>query len=396
MLPGHTSRDLQVSKEVPSSISPRSRFLSAADRVPEDGVSWDLGYGIASFTRGGYEKLCAYLGIPHPEPEISARMLQIVYPCDELAKQVCGDLRVLAPGPPLEPYSEEELSERSYRDEWGLVRKLSANGYYYDFVGSPLSECRTIEECKANLLIPRHPVERAQGLHAQAARYRQGGYAVGAWCFAGLFEMVFWLRGYKNAYLDFARSPSLVEWLMDALLEVNLDFWTALIDELQGLLDVALLTEDLGTQQALMISPKQFRTIVKPRIKALIDLIKQKSPNTRVLLHSDGAVFPIIGDFIDMGVDILNPIQPGASGMDPRRLKSEFGDHLSFHGAIDTQEMLPHCSPQEVRMYVQERIEILGAGGGYIVAPSHCVQPDIPPENVIAFVAAIKEMTNYP
>lgn len=233
-------------------------------------------------------------------------------------------------------------------------------------------------------------------MREQAQTLREAGYAVGAWCFAGVFEMVFWLRGYKNAYLDFALRPDWVEGLMDALLAIHSDFWEAILDETQGLLDIALLTEDFGTQSRLMISPEQFRTIVKPRIGQLIRTIKKRSPSTRVLLHSDGAIFPIIGDLIEMGVDVLNPLQPGAEGMDPRKVKREFGRELSFHGAIDIQRVLVSGSPDDVRSEVHHTVEALGAGGGYIVAPAHCVQPDVPPENIVALVSAVRELTSYP
>jgi uroporphyrinogen decarboxylase len=376
-------------------ISPRERFLSACDRKPAAGVALDLGAGVASYTVGAYERLCSYLDLDPTGHQLSARMLQIVFPTEQI-DAYCGDLRMLGPGPAQEGLGDVELDERTYRDEWGLTRRLSSNGYYYDFVGAPLDACQSVGECLRALKVPKNARQRVRGMREEAQTLREAGYAVGAWCFAGVFEMVFWLRGYKNAYLDYAMRPDWSASLMDALVAVQSEFWEAILDETAGLLDVALLTEDFGTQSNLMISPQQFRSIVKPRIGQLIRTIKRRSPNTRILLHSDGAIFPIIGDLIDIGVDVLNPLQPGASGMDPRTIKREFGGELSFHGAIDIQRVLVSGKPEDVRAEVHRMVENLGAGGGYVVAPAHCVQPDVPPENIVAFVDAVRELKTYP
>ena len=391
-----TDRSSKPHHRAESDATPRQRFLSAVDRHPAGGVSLDLGYGIASYTAGAHESLCRELGIEDPSEDISARMLNIVYPDPRIRACCCGDLRFVAPGAATHGQGDVDLDTETYRDEWNLTRRLSAGGLYYDFIDPPLGACASLEECLRVLRVPQGCRARVRGMREQANQYREQGYAVGAWCFAGIFEMVFWLRGYRQAYLDFGERPALVEGLMDALLEVQLEFWQAILDEMDDLLDVALLTEDLGTQTSLMISPTRFRESVKPRIGELIRAIMDDSPETRVLLHSDGAVFPLIGDFIDMGVDILNPIQPGATGMEPRRIKAEFGHDLSFHGGIDIQSVLRCERPPSLRASIHQIIDILGRGGGYVVAPAHCVQPDVPPRNVLAMIDAVRELTQYP
>jgi len=378
--------------------TPRHRFLAAINRTPGHGVSWDLGYGVTSFSRVAHENLCAHLGIPVGEPAFWSVMLQTVYPSPELHDLVCGDLRLLSVRGPMElpDAPAEDSSPGTYRDEWGIVRKLSANGLYYDIIEAPLSDCDSPEGCRAMLTVPENPVERVAGLRAAAEEIREQGYAVGASCFAGIFEMLFWLRGFQNAYLDIARGKGVAEAVMDRLLDVQKEFWGAICDELRGLLDVALLTEDLGTQRALMISPEHFRAMVRPRIEELIAHIKRRSPGTRILLHSCGAIYPLIGDLIDIGVDLLNPLQPKAAGMAPQRLKTEFGDDITFHGGVDIQSVLCNASPSEIIEHVSSLIEVLGERGGYIVAPSHCVQADIPPENIVAMVEAVRGKGSYP
>jgi uroporphyrinogen decarboxylase len=374
--------------------SGRERVLAAIANDPQRGVSWDLGYGLASFTRTAHERLCDYLGIDLGQQVYWSRMLQTVYPAKEIESTVCGDMRMVTVRIPI-PVSLDrtpQTGEEEYTDDWGITRRLSSNGLYYDITRSPLEECRTPKECGDAFISPPIPTDRLNGLVDQVKDYGARGLAVGASCFAGIFEMVFWLRGYKNAFLDFARAPAIVETVMDSLLEVQVRFWSALLDKFGAWLDIALLTEDLGTQTSLLISPRQFRTLVKPRLKHLIDVIKARRPDTRVMLHSCGAIYPLIGDFIDIGVDILNPIQPAAANMDPERLKREFGADLCFHGGIDVQRILCHGTPNQVVEHVERCVEVLGAGGGYIAAPSHCIQPDVPPENVLAMV---ERLTQY-
>ncbi len=377
-------------------VLPRERFRSAVDRQPSGGISYDLGHGIASFTLDAHDRMCRHLGVTPPPPKVTARPLQIVEPCAEINKRCAGDLRFVFPNGPIDPSAEAELPDDAYLDEWGIVRRRPPGGLYYDIVASPLSEATSWPECKRKLQLPQDAASRVSGMRQQAQQHQQDGFAVGTMCFAGIFEMVFWLRGYLNAYIDFGRRPAIAEGLMDTLLEVNLEFWRAMLRETDGVLDVALLTEDLGTQRGLMISPRQLRSIVLPRIGALISEIKALSPSTKVLLHSCGAVAPVIPDLIDIGVDILNPIQPGAAGMDPVDLKRDFGDDLSFHGAVDIQHVLPYGTPEEVREHVRQQIQALGVGGGYVVAPAHCVQPDVPPENVFALLDAVQRFGGYP
>jgi len=148
-------------------------------------------------------------------------------------------------------------------------------------------------------------------------------------------------------------------------------------------------------QNSLLISPRTYRQIVKPRHKRLFASIKRHT-DAKLLLHSDGAIAPIIGDLIDIGVDAINPVQVSAAGMgDTRWLKKEFGDHVSFWGAIDTQNTLPFGRPEDVRQEVRRRIEDLAPGGGYVLASVHTLQAEVPPENICAMFQAAREYGVY-
>jgi len=154
--------------------------------------------------------------------------------------------------------------------------------------------------------------------------------------------------------------------------------------------------QDYGTQRAELISPETFERLVMPHYRRVFDWIHQNT-NWKVLFHSCGSIYRLIPQIVEMGVDILNPIQTNATNMDPRRLKSEFGNRLVFWGGgVETQTTLPSGTPEQVRQQVRERISILGVGGGYVFAPTQDIQADVPPENLVAMYDAVQEYGGYP
>lgn len=162
-------------------------------------------------------------------------------------------------------------------------------------------------------------------------------------------------------------------------------------DAVGGNIDVFWLMEDFGTQKGMMISPRQFKELIAPCYKRLFDWVHAHTP-WKVFFHSCGGIYPIIPALIECGVDILNPVQTTAAGMDAARLKAEFGDQLTFWGGgIDTQDTLPFGSPEEVRRQVSERIELFAPGGGFVFNPIHNIQEDVPVENLLAMYAAVRE-----
>jgi len=152
---------------------------------------------------------------------------------------------------------------------------------------------------------------------------------------------------------------------------------------------------DLGIQNQLMLRPETYRRMIKPYHRRLVDVMKSAT-RAKVVLHSDGSVYPIIGDLVDIGIDGLNPVQVSAADMEPRRLKAEFGKDLAFWGAIDTHRVLPHGIPEEVAAEVRRRIDVLAPGGGYVVASVHNIQAEVPPENVVVMVRTAQEYGRYP
>jgi uroporphyrinogen decarboxylase len=190
------------------------------------------------------------------------------------------------------------------------------------------------------------------------------------------------LRGLDNLMVDLMIEPEMANALLDRFTDFYLGYFDRMLTAAKGRIDILRQADDLGTQRGLLFSPELFRTFIKPRIARFADLAH--SHGAKFMFHSCGAIMPLIEDLIEAGVDILDPLQALADGMDPATLKSRFGDRICLHGGIDTQYLLPKGSPDEVRSAVRRLAGIFGAGGGYIMAPCHVLQLDVPTENVLA------------
>ncbi|MFA0749475.1 uroporphyrinogen decarboxylase family protein [Fervidibacter sp.] len=243
------------------------------------------------------------------------------------------------------------------------------------------------------------PVEDARfdGLRYFAEKVRNEGRAfVLGGISAGMLEMGLWLRGFENFFCDLHENRSLAEAICDKILELKMRYWEKALSLLGDLVDVVQEGDDYGGQQGLLISPQIWREVFKPRLRQLFSHIKRCAPHVSVFFHSCGSIYEIIPDLIEVGVDILNPVQVAAANMDTKRLKREFGDCLTFWGGgVDTQRVLPRGTPEQVREEVKRRIEDLAPGGGFVFATVHNIQDDVPPENILAMWEAVQEFGRY-
>jgi uroporphyrinogen decarboxylase len=190
------------------------------------------------------------------------------------------------------------------------------------------------------------------------------------------------LRGIEQAYLDLSLNPEMVEYCLDKLFDFAYEYTTRIYEMLPGQITMSYVAEDFGGQENLLFSPRTIRTLFIPRMKRIIDLAHQAG--AYVFFHSDGAIRPIIQDMIDAGIDLLNPLQWRCKGMEREGLKRDFGSQVVLHGGVDNQYTLAFGSVEEVQAEVRHNIEVLGAGGGYILAPCHNIQPASPLENILA------------
>ncbi len=277
--------------------------------------------------------------------------------------------------------------EDSYTDEWGVQWKSSAystpygRGRYTEVVGNPLGRDDAISS-----YVPPDP-NRSE-LYEAASRLLQGYkdeyFIIGA-VVATIFESAWAFRGLDKLLMDFALNPELAEQIMDIPFKYHL----AVARRLTSMgVDMIRLGDDVGGQQGMMISPEHWRRFLKPRMSALISEIKTINPGVKVGYHSDGNILPIVPDLIEIGVDVLNPIQPAC--MNPAEVKKQFGTRLCYWGTIDEQHTLPFGTPDDVRAEVIERLRTIGEGGGLLIGPTHHVQLDTPMENFLALVQTIR------
>jgi uroporphyrinogen decarboxylase len=283
-------------------------------------------------------------------------------------------------------------------DDWGIGQIEIEPGVWFPGY-HPLSDAATLEDLEKYPDWPEmdDPYRVAQAAEDAKRLADENEYAILAtpWLMFPL-ERAFGLQGMDKFLMNLAMLPDFAE----ALLKKNLDYCKQhlghFLDAVGNNIDMIKIGDDLGTQDRLMISPKMYRKILKPIHADLIQFIKQRT-KAKVFFHTDGDVFDLIGDFIEIGVDILNPVQTSAGKMaDLEGLKKNYGKQLVFCGAVDTQHVLPDGKPEEVRQEMKRVINILGEAGGYMVASVHTIMNEVPPENILAMVDATLEFGTYP
>jgi uroporphyrinogen decarboxylase len=374
-------------------VNPRERFKTAVNHQEPDRVPIDFGRHVGSIHREAYLKLQDYLKEPalRNQDRILDRMAQNIVLDESLLERFAVDFRWLTPN----WIGVKELSKDSYQDMWGIVWHFT--GEMYSLVHSPLREATRTDLEKYPWPDPHHPA-LFKGLKEQAkALFEHTNYVIGADSIkGGILTTALQIRGYEQLLMDLVMDPEFAETLLDRILSIYQEMWTEYLKEVGSYVQIVYFTDDIGTQSSMMISPKTFRALIKPRLKRVIDHIKGIA-DVRFMYHTDGAILPVIEDLIEIGVDILNPVQTSVQGLDRTDLlKEKYGDRICFHGAIDVQQILPKGTPETLRSEVTKRIRDLGKGGGYVLAPCHNIGHDVPPENVVALFEAAQELGRYP
>ncbi|MHB9023614.1 MAG: uroporphyrinogen decarboxylase family protein [Armatimonadota bacterium] len=266
-------------------------------------------------------------------------------------------------------------------DDWGVT--WTREGEYNQVVCNPLAEVAASVLSAYQFPDP-EASERFQPL-ARLCEQFAGEYFIGADVSGSIFEPCYHIRGMDKLLVDMLEAPEAVEAFFDHAAEFTRRVCLRALDYP---VDWIWLGDDVGGQEAMMLSPALWRAMLKPRLAGIIAAIKAARPGMLVAYHSCGAIRPIISDLIDIGVDVLNPLQPRCPGMDPLGLKADFGDRLSFMGGLDTQDFLIHATPDEVRRESRRLIDGMSQGGGYIFAASHTIQYDTALANIIALSEA--------
>jgi uroporphyrinogen decarboxylase len=212
---------------------------------------------------------------------------------------------------------------------------------------------------------------------------------------AGITEMHAWTRGFEKYFTDFYLYPDIANYIMDKVVELKMIYWENVLNEIGDLADVVIEADDLAGQKNLFFSKEMYRKFIKPQHARLFSFIKART-NAKLFYHCDGAIEPLLWDLIEEGIDILNPVQKSAAGIDYRQLKKVYGKELTFWGAgVDTQRVFDSGAPEEVRRDTRENIEIMMEGGGYVCTPIHNTQATVSPENYMAFWETLQKYGVY-
>jgi uroporphyrinogen decarboxylase len=361
------------------------------DRIPLDfGSSFTTG-----ITRQAYLRLARALGVELEEPPLYDTVQQLAVLDERIARAIEVDVRGVTPNLGRKsPTVEIAGGVEHFTDEWGIGWHRPPGTLYFHAAGHPLAGDITEKDIHAFPWPDTQDPALFDGPEQEARGYAEQGYAVilEGVC-AGIFEMGFRLRGTEQFYLDLGANTSLVCCLMDKLVELKIAFYEAAAERLGPYVQFIREGDDVAGQDAMLISPRMYRDLIKPRHKLLFEAQRAAFPAPFfVWLHSDGAIAEILPDFIEIGVDVLNPLQLTARGMDAERIKREYGNDLAFWGGgVNTQEILPFGSPDEVRQDVRRRIDVLGRGSGFVFGAVHNIQDDVPVMNILVMLEAFEQ-----
>jgi uroporphyrinogen decarboxylase len=383
-------------------MTSRERVLTSLAHKEPDRVPLDIGATpVTGIAKKAYERLLGHLSMVEAERPLFDVIQQLVSPSENFLRRFRVDVRNVAPCPGSTWALRIEESGDRFRfvDEWGLTWGMPrVGGHYFDMTGHPLGGAGTTVDTVRMLPMP-DPTDQARykDMRRKAEAIREAGQAVVVSSIgAGIFELGGWLRGYEDFYCDLALDEDLAASYLDRFLDIKLEYWKRVFDELGDLVDVAQEADDLGSQNSMLVSPDSYRSVMKRRHAKLFSYIHGRG-KAKVFYHSCGSFREVLGDLIEAGVDILNPVQFNAKDMGAASLKNEFGRDLVFWGGgVDTQDILPRRGPAAVKDDVRRQVEILAPGGGFIFNTVHNIQSDVPPENLVAMFEALEEYGIYP
>ena len=367
-------------------MTPRERILAALSCQPTDVVPFDLsGTKTTSMSFQAEENLKTLLGVEAPTVWGNYRVHR-VHMSEEMSRFFDVDVRRVGESYPsiLPP----EVTSPTQADEFGVEWIQTPTGSYMPNHAAPPLADASIADLRAYPWPDPEDWQPAEVFAEKARNYRQEtDCAVCIDLPDCVVQYTQYLRGFEQWLMDLVFDKPFAATLMGAFI----DIYVAMVEHVMAAVgdnaDLVIIPDDIGGQNALLISPDTYRELIKPLHARVFAAVKARSP-AKVLFHTCGSVFAVLGDFIDIGVDGVNPVQVSAANMDTRRLAREFGDKLCFWGAIDTQFVLPSASREEVHVEVRRRIEDLAENGGYVIAPVHIIQPEVPPENILALAEA--------
>ena len=382
-------------------MTSRERLLTALNHEEPDRIPIDLGGNQTGIHKFAYEALAKHLGMD-PSYDIMDAVQQLAQPSEAILKRFHVDTRYIAAGAASDWKGGIVQNERDGKgwqdltDEFGVTWSMPDDApYYMDISHHPLAE--------ANLKdIGDYPFPKGDdpgrfaGLREKALAIRNDTpYALVSGISGVTYEICWYMRGLEQWFCDMMTQPEFCEALLDQTKQFWMDWFRLFLDEVGDLVDVIMIGDDLAGQSGPLFNPDFYRRVVKPRQQAVAQYIRSRS-QAKLWYHTCGACAEYIPDLMENGMQILNPVQISAQGMDPATLKARFGEELVFWGgAIDSQHVLPSASPEKIRDDVRRHLEIWKPGGGYVFNNVHNIQAGVPPENMVALYDAAYEFGFY-
>jgi uroporphyrinogen decarboxylase len=382
------------------SLNPRARVRTALDHQEPDRVPYGIGSSGSAIHDQTYFKLLDRLSLGAPVEPFRRGHGDNHYD-DRVLEALNADVRhVFLNHYRASHFVREELGEGGlydpFVDAWGVTNEAKEGMHI--FTGEPLGG--DISQADINNHTWPDPYGDSglvENLRQRAEQLdQQGTYAIASRspC-SGIFEYCWLLRGLERFLIDMLTEPTLAACLIDRITENVMKYYDVLLGEVGEYVDIVETQDDYGTQQNTFFSPELFREFFKPARTRLNELIREKAPQARIYLHTCGSVREIIPDLIETGVEVLNPVQPLAAGMETGQLKSDFGAALTFYGAIDLQQALPG-TPEQLREEVKQRVWDLAPGGGYVLAPANVIHRDVPLDNLFQLSEDLVAFGTYP
>ncbi len=369
---------------------PRERVRLALDHQEPDRVPIDLGGTIvSSITQPAYIDLMAHLGIPIEQVHLLDYVQQLPYLDERLLERLHADFRSVQL-PAITAQGVDMLDDGDYYafyNKWGTkLRMPKQGGLYFDYVQFPIKEPTETALDQYAWPAP-NPPEYYHQLGEQARRlYENTDYAIagGVILGGGIFEQPARMMGLENFLMALVTEPRFADRLMEKLTDYYIEASDAYLDAVGDAIQVFTCFDDLCSQTGWLIRPDLYVKLVKPKQRRLVDAVKKKT-GAKLFYHGCGAVYDLIPHLIEIGFDIINPVQVSARGMDTHRLKASYGKEITFWGGgADTQSVLPYGTPAQVADEVKRRIDDLAPGGGFVFNVVHNIQAFVPPENIVA------------
>ena len=382
-------------------MTSRERVLTALRHEVPDRMPIDLGGFQTGIHRQAYQDLIDYLGFSETV-DLLDPVQQLAVPSERVLEKFHMDIRyVTAHGPDsfkggLEQNRRDGRLWHDLRDEFGVVWSMPADQMLYmDLSHHPLAHA-TLKDI-ADYPFPKGgDPSRFSGVRAKALELKtQTPYALSSGICGVTYEICWYMRGLERWFIDMKENPEFCEALIDRTAQYWVDWMKGFLGEVGDLLDVIMIGDDLAGQYGPLFSPAFYRRVVRPRQQRVIQTIKEHT-QAKIWYHTCGGCLPYIPDLINMGVQILNPVQITARDMDPRSLKEKFGKDIVFWGGgMDSQHILPFATPAEVREEVRKNVEIFKAHGGYVFNNVHNIQAGVPPANIVAMYEAAYDFGFY-